>query len=345
MENRRCANATATYKYLGDIISNDGKNAKNIEARKNKINASTVSIKTIAANETLNTVETSVLLDLHDTINLSALINNSEAWNLNKGETDELEKIEIKAIKLLFDLPTHIPTAALIHHFGLLYTRQRIEQRQLLYLWKIINRDEQHWTKQTLHELMRRDIGWGKTIKNTLSKYCLPLNLQEIKSQRKTEWTRRVKIAIENENTRRLIEECHKIENGVEKRKTKTAHIIDLIKDPEYRRTRANELNECNKSETKTILIARFGMLECGKNFKGSQNIICNGCRVIDDEDHRLNTCLKYRDINFLSCDTKIDFQLIFSNDVEVVKKTASEISRVWNTRNANGSMNDVAEC
>ena len=114
---------TATYKYLGDIISNDGKNANNIETRKNRINASTVSIKTIAANETLNTVETSVLLDLHDTINLSALINNSEAWNLNKGETDEMEKIEIKAIKLLFDLPTHIPTAALIHHFGLLYTR------------------------------------------------------------------------------------------------------------------------------------------------------------------------------------------------------------------------------
>ena len=32
---------TATYKYLGDI-SNDGKNAKNIEARKNKIDASSL---------------------------------------------------------------------------------------------------------------------------------------------------------------------------------------------------------------------------------------------------------------------------------------------------------------
>ena len=129
---------------MGDIISSDGKHTKNIEARKNKMKASTVSIKTIASHETLNMIETSVLLDLHESINLSALLTNAEAWSLNKSEYDEMERMEVQSIKLLFDLPSHIPTQALIHQFGLLYTRQRIEQKQLIYLWKLLQRDSQH---------------------------------------------------------------------------------------------------------------------------------------------------------------------------------------------------------
>ena len=160
-------------------------------------------------------------------------------------------------------------------------------------------------------------------------------------TRRKVDWTRQVKNAIENENTRRLIEDCHKTENGVMKRKTKTAHLVDAIKNPIYQRKRADELIECNKWETKTILVARFGMLECGRNFKGSNNLNCNECRVIDDEDHRLNSCPKYREINNLSHDTKIDFQLVYSRDVNIVKSIAHEISKVWNTHNANGSMNN----
>ena len=43
---------TKTYKYRGDVISNDGKNGKNIESRRNKMNGTTISIKTIAASGT-----------------------------------------------------------------------------------------------------------------------------------------------------------------------------------------------------------------------------------------------------------------------------------------------------
>ena len=35
---------TKSYKYLGDIVTDDGKNAKNIEARRIKANTTTVSI-------------------------------------------------------------------------------------------------------------------------------------------------------------------------------------------------------------------------------------------------------------------------------------------------------------
>ena len=72
---------TKSYKYLGDILSSDGKNTKNIESRKIKLKTSTISIKTIASSETLNKLETSLLLKMHDSINLLPLQPYSQMQN------------------------------------------------------------------------------------------------------------------------------------------------------------------------------------------------------------------------------------------------------------------------
>ena len=60
-----------------------------------KTQASTATINTIASNEILNKVESLVLLELHERITIPGLLNNAEAWVLNKTESDELERIEI----------------------------------------------------------------------------------------------------------------------------------------------------------------------------------------------------------------------------------------------------------
>ena len=125
---------TTEYKYLGDIITSDGKNSQNLRSRNAKLQATTVTINTIASSEVLHKIETSVLLELHDKISISGLLTNAESWNLNRSEEDEIEKMEIQAVKNLFDLPLHTPTVAIIFTFGLLYTVQRIDKKQLSYL-------------------------------------------------------------------------------------------------------------------------------------------------------------------------------------------------------------------
>ena len=50
-----------------------------------------------------------MLLELHEKVTISSLLNNSESWNLNKGEEQEVERIEIQALKDLFDLPLQSP--------------------------------------------------------------------------------------------------------------------------------------------------------------------------------------------------------------------------------------------
>ncbi len=80
-------------------------------------------------------------------------------------------------------------------------------------------------------------------------------------------------------------------------------------------------------------------MLQCGKNFKGSNTILCEECNVYDDEDHGINFCRKYRTMNNFDCTDKVNFNQIFSEDIETLRSTIQNISKVWNVKNANGTM------
>ena len=134
------------YKYLGDYITCDGKNKKNIEARRLKMQSSTIQITAIGSNETLRGIQAATLVMLHDTMNMPKLLINAETWVLSKGDRKELDKIEVQSLKRLFSLPSTTPTAAVIFSLGVLFTSVHIDKRQLLYLHKLLNRKDDHWT-------------------------------------------------------------------------------------------------------------------------------------------------------------------------------------------------------
>ena len=96
----------------------------------------------------------------------------------------------------------------------------------------------------------------------------------------------------------------------------------------------------CNKAECKAIIMARYGMLECGRNFKGTLEYQCRSCNVIDDEEHRLNHCIIFKDLNFRDFTEKIPFNSIFSTDIASIRTIIERISQVWNLKTAHGSMN-----
>ena len=158
-----------SYTYLGDVITPDGKTSENIKTRKNKLTVSTASINSIASSQILSRIETSVLLELHEKVNIPSLISNSECWTLLKGEENDIERAEIQCLKNMFDLPIRTPTAAIIFMFGLPYTSSRIDQKKLMYLHKILNKEPSHWTKKSLDTLESLNIGWYKGICQTLT--------------------------------------------------------------------------------------------------------------------------------------------------------------------------------
>ena len=87
-------------------------------------------------------------------------------------------------------------------------------------------------------------------------------------------------------------------------------------------------------------MIARFHMLECGTNYKGTMSEMCKYCKAVDNENHRLNYCKHYRNINLYDKTQKVSFNDIYQSDINTVRHIIPYIEKVWNTHNANGSMN-----
>ena len=87
-------------------------------------------------------------------------------------------------------------------------------------------------------------------------------------------------------------------------------------------------------------MIARYGMLDCGMNFKGNMRPNCNQCNVPDNEQHRLNICPKWDYLRTNETNEDIDFDDIYENDIESLRSVMKRINLIWNTKYANGSMN-----
>ena len=280
------------------------------------------------------------MLELHEKINIPGFLTIAEAWTLSKKEEDDLEAIEIQALKAIFDLPIHTPTPAIIYIFGLLFTRQRIDQKQLSFLHKVLNRQTTHCTRRTLEALEEKNIGWGKNIKNTLEKYNLPTDFQTVKNIPAQEWKRKTRISIEKENLVKIRQLCYKTTNDISKIKTKTKTVAEAIDAPDYQRKPQPEILNSTKQEAKTIIIARYRMLECGSNYKGTLKEICKDCNTIDNEDHRISYCKKWDSINYTKRDDKKDFTMIYSHDITIIREILPVIEKIWNTKNAHGTMN-----
>ena len=65
----------------------------------------------------------------------------------------------------------------------------------------------------------------------------------------------------------------------------------------------------------------------------------CDLCNCIDDEHHRLNDCIRWRQTKNYDKHEKTDFKDVFSDDVNRLKHIVCEIKKVWNTQNAHGTM------
>ena len=127
------------------------------------------------------------------------------------------------------------------------------------------------------------------------------------------------------------------LQNGRPKRKT--AVIIDKLLEEHYKRAPQKEIVQMTKKEAKTIIIARYGMLECGKHFKGTLRTNCDLCDVEDDENHRLNYCVKWKERSLYSVNEKVNFSDVHSEDVMTLRKIIPHIQSLWNVKNAHGTM------
>ena len=208
-----------------------------------------------------------------------------------------------------------------------------------MYLHKVLQRSDDHWTKKMLYHLKTQNTGWAKNIQAKLAYYELEQDWEKIKEYNKSRWRHIVNTAVRAKNKQKLLEGCIQQGPNGEKIKTKTAYIYHNINDDKPITEALPEIVSLSKVNTKTVILGRCGMLECGKNFKGSIPEMCRACGEDDDESHRLNRCNTWRHLNLSETVDKIDFGDIYSSDINVLIPVIRNIQRVWELQLGNGSM------
>ena len=149
--------------------------------------------------------------------------------------------------------------------------------------------------------------------------------------KKKQEWLLRT-------NGKKMIENCTSTNGQEIKIHTKTKHIHEKLTNNIYSGAPIVTLVNGNKLKARTIFLAQNGMLECGRNMKGTIPEICPECNEIDDEQHRLSICKKWSNLNS-DHDTGVHFHDVYSENEETLNRILEEINVVWETRFANGRM------
>ena len=72
-------------------------------------------------------------------------------------------------------------------------------------------------------------------------------------------------------------------------------------------------------------------MLYCQANYSaGTGNKNCSVCRVLDNESHRINDCVVFRSTNLYDSKNKIDFNRIYTDDMQSILDVISIVLKIW---------------
>ena len=134
--------------------------------------------------------------------------------------------------------------------------------------------------------------GW-KISRKKLRNYGLEPDWNVIKQKTDNEGRNSVKMAVLKKNGEKLLENCQTMGDDGLKIHTKTRHIYEALSSEVYKAEPKKMIIEGNKQRTRTIFMSQNGMLECGKNMRGTIPEKCPQCDILDDENHRLNYCPK----------------------------------------------------
>ena len=328
--------STDNYKYLGDIVSRDGNNKANLDERSDKVKVVTRKVMASGRNEVMKQIQVKTLLQLHEIMTIPALLINCETWILNKTEREKLDRMEIWALKKLLGLPKTTPTAGVIYESGTLFTSIRVDQRQILYLQTLLQCPGNDWGKQVLKYLETENIGWAKQINMKLIEYDLPTSWELIEHKSVRQWKDEVNFAVELKNIEKLTEHCYTKKGE----KAKTKSLIGLLKDYSFYREPNANLLKMSKMKVKAVIMGRYGMLDCGKNYENKyKNKHCVACGTVDDELHRINECVRWRNINLYDSRVKIKYESIYSNDPKKLSIMATTILMLWDIENGKNEM------
>ena len=259
--------------YLGDILSCDGKNKRNIENRVSKGRGRVAEIMGILHKISLGKHFFKIAIVLRETILIGSILTNSEVWyRLTAADVADLESIDRNLLKRICSLPNSAPTAAVYLELGCMQISTIIKARRLNYLHYLVKlgRNEMlsrffwcQWWENDKYD-------WTFQVRQDLVDFDLPSDLDVIASKSTISWKQLVKKQAKHYEYDRLV--------NIKNSKVKGKDIVhDSLKMQNY-------LVELNEKQAKLVMKYRLKMSNYSSNFKmNDETKKCPVCQNHDD--------------------------------------------------------------
>ena len=172
--------------YLGDVIAADGSNTLNIKNRVSIGLGAISQIENMLSKITLGSHYFKTAILLRESLFLSKILPNSEAWyGLKKNEIEELEALDRMLIRSILKTLLSTPSEALQLELGLISISTLIKARRINFLHYLVTCKE----SEMIHKLFKAQWDypirndWTNQVREDLLEFGISENLEVIKSK------------------------------------------------------------------------------------------------------------------------------------------------------------------
>ena len=291
--------------YLGDIISEDGRNGKNIKNRIAKGVGIITDIMTSLETVTLGHHYFSSAILLRESKFLNGILTNCDIWyGLTKDDIKEFEILDRTLIRKIMNTLVSTPSESLYLELGIVDIETTIKARRINYLHYLLTRKETEMLAKFFHTQWKYPTNkqdWTELVKEDLADFEIPQDLDFIRSK-------------SNFSFKNLVRTKSK-EYAWEKFMTKkvTHSKMDDLWYPKLNLQEYLQTDKFTAEEGKTIFKHRTRMSNFKENFKnGEENIPCPLCNLHFDKQEMAFQCPVVK----LNVEVKGNFEDIFKENI-----------------------------
>ena len=313
-------------KYLGDIISVDGRNIKNIKARVSKGKGINSRILSILDGIPFGQYHFEVAMILRNSLLVSSMLCNSESWyNITKAEMSLLESVDLQFLRSVLKVPKSTPKEMLYLELGCLPFRYLIKKRRILFLHYILNEKQDSMLNRFLMTQInnRKKRDWIDQVFQDLNELNLGDNLNKIKMEKKGN----LKHILDKKIRQNAFEDL----NNQKKNHSKVMHL-------EHKNFEMQKyLKQCNikitQEEAQEIFKLRSRVSNVKINYKGKYDTYeCEACKHIKPEEESQKHVINCKILNE-DKDKVPEYEEIFYGNTHMKLKIAKHFLENIKTR------------
>ena len=304
-------------RYLGDILSCDGKNTKNIKDRISKGVGIIANIFNLLEVISFGQFHFEIAILLRNSMLINGTLTNAEVWyNFACSEIQEFERLDQLFFAKLLGVPKTTPSEAYYLELGVQHVSAILKGRRVNYLHSILCREKNSmlYTFFITQWLNPTKGDWVLQVKEDLIDLKIPCSFDFIKSKSKQAFKNLVKSKVKSYALRIL--------KTKQQKHSKMSNLQYSSLDIQSYFTSS----QLKQEDKRTIFRYRVKMARYGENFRGGANSIpCPLCKNhLDNQEMSFICPIIKKEIDIKGNSSDIYKENIHQDSIETILKISS---------------------